>query len=330
MKITVGIDGQIDEPGLIKLASLGADEFFCGVLPKEWYDIYGSSASTGRRTWMLEHYDDWNKLKKAISVIHSLKKKIIVAFNALSYYEEQYPLLLNFVKISYELGVDALIVSDMELLFRILELNYKIDIHISSESGTYNTATAALFASLGAKRIIFPRHMTIEEMRGIIAGNKNLEYECFIMEQRCPFDGAYCTPVHGWLKSSFCQEDFKRTLHKHLGNERVTVVSPDEYIKWKDNRNLYEIWAMGVNSYDSILMPRDYDIMQCGLCSIKKLAEIGITSLKISSRGFSLQSALSVQLIGKVLRNADFSEAYCKSVRANPGICDMKYMCYYR
>ena len=146
MKITIGIDGQIEEADIIKLASLGADEFFCGILPKEWTDIYGSSVSTGRRTWMLEHYDDWNKLQNTISTVHNLKKKIIMAFNAPSYYEEQYPLLIDFVRKSCDLGADALIVSDMELLFRILELNLKVDIHISSEAGSYNSQTASLFS----------------------------------------------------------------------------------------------------------------------------------------------------------------------------------------
>ncbi len=330
MKITVGIDGQIDERGITELASLGADEFFCGILPKEWTDIYGASVSTDRRTHMLEHYDDWEKLRRAVSVIHGLKKEIIIAFNAPSYCEEQYPLLLDFVKKSCDMGADALIISDMELLLEILELGLKAKIHVSSEAGVFNSKSAALFAKLGAQRIIFPRHLTIKEMAEVTSTVKKMEYECFIMEQRCPFDGAFCTPAHGWSKNSFCQEDFKRTVHRYLPGGDVGLVSPEEYIRWKNNRMLYEIWSMGVNSYDSILTPRDYEIMQCGLCSIKKLEEIGITSVKISSRGYSLACRLAVELVGKVIRGRDSGPEFCKSVRGRPEICGMGLMCYYR
>jgi len=330
LKITAGINGQLEEQDIIELAELGANEFFCGVLPKEWTDIYGSNVSANRRS-AESQFSDWPKFAKAVSVIHRVKSKVAVAFNALSYYEEQYPLLLNLVKKVCDLGADSLIVADMELLLRISELNPKVDIHVSSEAGSYNSQTAALFSSIGVKRIIFPRHMAIDEMKNVIANNRNLEYECFILDQRCPMEGAYCTSSHGWLKMNFCQEDFKRTLHKYSGNDAVSAVSPDEYFDWKNNRDRYEIWGIGVNSYGSILTLRDYVILQCGLCGIKKLSEIGITSLKVASRGyFRERRCSSVELLGKILRNADFSEESCKVARSSRDICDMKYMCYYR
>ena len=331
MKITIGIDEQLEESDIIKLASSGADEFFCGIMPKEWVGVYGYAVSTNRRYSLREHYIDWSKFQKAVTTIHKANKKMIVAFNATYYTQKQIPLVLDYVKRVCDMNVDALIVSDIELLLRILELNYKIDIHVSSESGTYNSKTAALFASLGAKRIIFPRHMTIDEMKSVITNNKNMEYECFIMEQRCPFDGTYCTPTHGWHHRSFCQVNFQRAIYRHLGNDVVNLVSPDEYINWKNNRNHYEIWAELMNCYQSILTMRDCNIMQCGLCSIKNLAGIGITSLKIASRGCSKETGLlSVGLVKKILSAPHFSEEFCKSVRNHRGICDIKYMCYYR
>jgi len=330
MKITVGIDGQLEEADILELASLGADEFFCGIMPKEWTDVYGSQVSTNRRYGVGEHYHDWNKLQKAISAIHKANKKIIIAFNAPYYIKEHIPLLLDYVKKACDMGADALIVSDIELLLRILELNYKVAIHISSDSGAYNSQTAALFASLGAERIIFPRKMTIDEMKGVIANSRNMEYECFILEQRCSFDGAYCTATHGWRRNNFCQFDFQRAMYKHSGNDAVNIVSPDEYINWKNNRNHYEVWAGGRHPYESILTIRGFGIMQCGLYSIKKLEELGITSLKIASREYSKEiRLLSVELVKKVLSSPDFSEKYCKSGKAHPEICDMKYICYH-
>lgn len=331
MKITIGIDQSFSISDIVKLAELGADEFFFGVMPPDWTAVYGYTVSTNRRYSIQEHYIDWDRMNDAVSAIHKAGKKAIVAFNALYYINDQMPLLLNYVKQSCDIGADALIVSDMELLLRILELDYKVDIHISSESGDYNSHAAALFASLGIQRIIFPRHMTIAEMQTIILNNKNLECECFIMEQRCPFDGAYCTPTHGWHRNSFCHAGFQRAIYKYAGDDAVDIVSPAEYLKWKTNRNHYEIWAETVNKYHSILTMRDCYVMQCGLCGIKRLGEIGMSSLKIASRGCSKEIAfLSVELVKKVLSSSDKSEEFCRNVRAHPEICDLKYMCYYR
>ncbi|OPZ95740.1 MAG: Peptidase family U32 [Bacteroidetes bacterium ADurb.Bin408] len=156
MKITIGIDQRFTTSDIKELINLGVDEFYFSIMPPEWTSVYGYTVSTNRRYCITEHYLDWDKLQEAVNTIHKAGKKTIIAFNALYYTGKQMPLIIDYVKNVCDIGVDALIIADIELLLSVVELGYKIDIHISSESGTYNSKTAELFSSFGAKRIIFP------------------------------------------------------------------------------------------------------------------------------------------------------------------------------
>ena len=74
-------------------------------------------------------------------------------------------------------------------------------ITISCEAGCYSAQDIKFFSELGANRIIFPRDMTLMEMKAAIglANLPNMEYEAFVFGPRCTYSGAYCTVSHGLL-----------------------------------------------------------------------------------------------------------------------------------
>jgi putative protease len=331
IKIVLGIDEDVKEAEIDKLAELGADEFYCGVLPPDWKDVYGTQVSTNRRYNIEEQFTDFGRFRRAAEVIHRNGKKITVAFNAPYYIEEQCARLAGYVKKCRDYGADAFIVSDPDFFLQVLDMKLGAQVHISGEAATYNSRTAKFYKSLGANRIIFPRHLTINEIEKITKEVPGIEYESFIMEQRCPFEGAFCTTSHGWLSScNFCQEDFARGVYKLSGGS-AGKIPPSEYFGWKNNNDRYKIWALDIVSYLTVMNKNDLMILQCGLCGIKKLSEAGVGYLKIAARGSSNEAKMiAVSLVKKVTGSEDRSDEFCRSVRGNPEICGLKYMCYYR
>ena len=332
MKINVGIDEKIKEPDIEKLVEYGADEFFCGIMTDEWVKYYGRGTSTNRRTSIGEQFINLGALKKIVNKVHDLGKKITVVFNAHTYIEEQYPIIMEYLRIFCGHGIDAVTVTNLDLLCRIVSAFPGLPVYISSDAGVYNSEAAKFYKNFGIKRIILPRHLTVGEIKGIVEDNPGVEYECFIMEMRCAFEGAYCALSHGWATGPLCQEENKKNYYRYLpGNRKATRITPEEYLKTGANKLCYDTWCHK-NAVTQIFMrSRDRNIQQCGLCKIADLKRIGVTALKIATRGTNNESKfISVQLVRKVIDNPAADEEFCRHARGHREICDLKYMCYYR
>ncbi|OQA90485.1 MAG: putative protease YhbU precursor [Elusimicrobia bacterium ADurb.Bin231] len=332
MKINVGIDEKIKEQDIERLVTLGADEFFCGIMTDAWVDNYGSQMSTNRRTSPVEQFTDYRTIKRIIDKIHSFGKKVTIVFNAHTYIEEQYPLLMEYLRILCDYGIDAVTVTNIDLLSRINSEHPDLPAHISGDAGVYNSEAVRFYKRFGIKRIILPRHLTVSEIKEIIKSNPGLEYECFIMEMRCAFEGAYCFLSHSWTQKPLCQEENKKMYYKYLPSlGRAARITPAEHLKTEDNKNRYDVWCHKDSIVQTFMSVKDRYVQQCGLCQIAELRKAGVNVLKIAARGTEPDSKfISVSMVKKVISSPLPDEKFCKSVRGNPEICDLKYMCYYR
>ena len=62
----------------------------------------------------------------------------------------------------------------------------KLDVHISTQAGIVNYATANAFYELGASRVVLARELTLEEIAGIRAKiPQDLEIEAFVHRFMC-------------------------------------------------------------------------------------------------------------------------------------------------
>lgn len=101
-----------------------------------------------------------------------------------------------------------------------------------------------------------------------------MEYEAFILNEKCHYTGAFCSSFHCDELAHLCKVSYK------LGkiNEEVKDFNEvDKKIK------LY--YSEDIEEY------KDYDLLGstgCGLCSLKKLKEAGVTHLKVVGRGNSI------------------------------------------
>ena len=127
-------------------------------------------------------------IKEAVTLAHSLNKKIYVTVNIL-FRDEDLKDLDDYLITLSDIGVDAFIVSDLAVIRRIKELNLKPEIHISTQESTLNKETALFWKNMGATRVVLGRECSKEDILDI-KNNIDIELEVFI-------HGAMCTSYSG-------------------------------------------------------------------------------------------------------------------------------------
>ena len=139
----------------------------------------------------------FENLEKAVKYTHEKGKKIYVTVNCFAENDE-IDRLGEYANRLYDMGVDAVIVSDLGAISEIHEKCPGLPIHVSTQANTQNYKTIEVYRSMGASRVVLGREMTmeaIEELKDRIADG--MEIEVFV-------HGAMCMAYSGrCLLSSF-------------------------------------------------------------------------------------------------------------------------------
>lgn len=334
MKIVAGL-GCIDD--YITLAKAGADEVFCGYVPYKWNKKYGSLFPLNRREVLyyniqISSFEDMKILKKMVDVY---KVPVSITFNYLYYLEEQYEMIAGIIKDFIAIGFNDFIIADLALILYLKEKDIKCSIHLSGECAELNSLSIDFFNKLDISRYIFHRKNSIEDMQLCIRGNKvkNLEYEAFILNERCHYTGAFCNSLHCDEMIHLCKMPYDLAkVSKHVSNfEEVDRRLKLYYKELDDNEKFYmenqcDIENEAVDSY--ILGSTG-----CGLCSLKRLKEAGVTHLKVVGRGNSIENMeKDVQNLKKaicMLNDNEDSKIYEKKVKEELFHGKCSGQCYY-
>ncbi len=126
-----------------------------------------------------------DELKEAVSLAHSLGKKVYLTCNTLPRNNEL-PQLPDYLSYVAQIGVDALIIADMGVMSLAKKYAPDVDIHMSTQVGIVNYEAANTLYDLGAKRIVTARELSLDDIREIRdKTNPNLEIEVFIHGAMC-------------------------------------------------------------------------------------------------------------------------------------------------
>ncbi|WP_297428041.1 U32 family peptidase [Clostridium sp.] len=334
MKIVAGL-GCIDD--YIALVKAGADEVFCGYVPYEWNKKYGSLFPLNRREVLyyniqIGSLEDMKILKKMVEVY---KVPVSITFNYLYYLEEQYETIAKIIIDLINIGFNDFIIADIALILYLKEKNIKCSIHLSGECAELNCLSIDFFNKLDISRYIFHRKNTIRDIESCISSNKvkNLEYEAFILNEKCHYTGAFCSSLH-------CDEMI------HLCKMPYSLSKVSEYANnFQDVDRRFELYYKDTDINEEFCIENQHDIENseegayilgwtgCGLCSLKELKKAGVTHLKVVGRGNSIENMeKDVHNLKKaicILDDIEDSETYEKEVRDKlfNGRCSGK--CYY-
>ncbi len=150
--------------------------------------VYLSGSKFGMRAASANFTRD--QLADAVKRTHRCGKKLYVTCNILPRNKdlEELPDYFAFLD---AIGVDALIISDFGVMDLAKRYAPHCDLHISTQFGVVNYATATSLYHLGAKRVVLAREISMEEIREIRAKTPAaLELEAFV-------HGAICMSYSG-------------------------------------------------------------------------------------------------------------------------------------
>lgn len=192
------------------------------------------------------------EIKEMITKAHIYNKKTYATVNTIVF-EKEIDEVIEFLDFLYSAGVDGIIVQDLGIVNIILQRYPGLELHASTQMNVRTVKEAKELKNLGFKRVVLPRELSIEEIKNI-KDNVDIELEVFI---------------HGALCVSFSGNCLFSSFHGGRSGNRGKCAQPC--------RQLYQV---DENTESYAISPKELNTTE----HIKKLLELGITSLKIEGR----------------------------------------------
>jgi len=213
-----------------------------------------------------------DNMKACVDLVHSLGAKAYLTLNIYSF-NSDIEKLVSKVDIIKDANPDGILVSDFGVLSTVKKYLPDIDIHISTQANTLNSAAVKFWQDLGAKRVVLARELSIPEIAQIKRDVPDMELEVFVHGSQCvSFSGRcllsdYMTNGERKANKGGCAQPC-RWSYKLLEETR-----PNEYFEIEQN-----------DRGTHILSPKDLALINY----IPQLIDAGVDSLKIEGRTKSL------------------------------------------
>src|SRR5207245_5466076 len=195
---------------------------------------------------------------------HARHMPVFITLNAPYYAAEQIPLVVDVARrLSEESGVDALIVTDINLLMRLSEERLAAALHVSSVAATLNTEAVRFLLNFGPRRIILPRSLTLVEIETMVkAVGDQVEIEVFMLNDGCAFEEGFCATTHHHTVGAFCTSlSEMETKFEWTGR----VFSNRRHNWLRRNLTDYREWVWYVNGNGCGATPKGLPYGPCGL-----------------------------------------------------------------
>ena len=279
-------------------ARYGADAVYIGG------EVFGLRAKA--KNFSLE------EMKEGVEFAHRYNVKVYVTANILAHNSDIEPVKAYFNDLK-KVKPDALIIADPAIFTIAKEMLPDMELHISTQANNTNYGTYNFWHSLGAKRVVSARELSISEIKDIRNHiPDDLEIETFV-------HGAMCISYSGrcLLSSFMAGRDANKGACTHPCRWKYAVVEesrPGQYMPVEENERGTYIF----NSKDL-----------CMIDHIPELVDAGIDSFKIEGR---MKTALYVATVARTYRMAidDYFENPKKYEENIPKYKTLISQCTYR
>lgn len=223
-------------------------------------------------------------MREGIAFAHARGVRVYITANILAHNEDLNGVEQYFEELK-EIGPDALIISDPGVFAIAKRVLPEMEIHISTQANNTNYGTYLFWHSLGAKRVVSARELSLAEIREIREKiPEDMEIESFI-------HGAMCISYSGrcLLSNYLTGRDANQGACTHPCRWKYTLMEekrPGEYMPVYENERGTFIF----NSKDL-----------CMIEHIPEMIEAGIDSFKIEGR---MKTALYVATVARAYRHA--------------------------
>lgn len=128
---------------------------------------------------------DRERIGEAAELVHAANKRLYVTMNSLARNEE-IKSAGEYARFLRDVGVDAVIVSDLGVLAAVRQNAPGLELHLSTQASCMNYAAANVYHDMGVKRIVLAREMSVDDIAGFRAKTpKTLELEAFVHGAMC-------------------------------------------------------------------------------------------------------------------------------------------------
>lgn len=206
-------------------------------------------------------------MKEGLEFAHARGKKVYLTANIIPH-NKDIDDFREYIQEIRPLGFDAVLIADPGMFSLMREYAPEIPIHISTQANNVNYLSACMWHSLGAKRVVLAREMSLSEIAEIRKRTPaDLELEAFV-------HGAMCVSYSGrcLLSNYMTQRDANQGACSHPCRWNYSLTEqtrPGEYMDIFEN----ERGSFIFNSKDL-----------CMIRHIPELIESGIGSFKIEGR----------------------------------------------
>lgn len=303
MKILSPFD-KFEEVG--PLIDSGADELYGGLVPDGWRD---GSVAANRRSFAQAQVASEAEFAEATRAAEKRGIPVHLTLNAPFYHHTLYPELMAFCARALDWGVDTIITSDLGLMMRLKAARSDVGLTLSTMAGAMNRESVAFHKRFGIRRAVLPRHLTLAEMKSVVASEPGIEFEAFVLIGKCPNEEAYCTFQHVSPSKRWpCEIPYRRYegAGTNLADRAIPQVASQ--LRWEtaDRR------------------------MGCGLCAAGRLEEMGVGVLKLVGRGGPTEGKLAnVKLARKYADSGEVELDARADYAARFGRRCVKEVCYF-
>jgi len=144
-----------------------------------------------------------DEIKEACKFAHNLGKKVYLTMNMV-FHNEDYEEVKDYIKEVVESGIDAFILSELNLVKYIKENYPNVEVHISTQNTNTNYLSVKFLKSLGVDRVVLAREVGIDDIEKI-GHLVDVDLEVFIHGAMCTFYSGRCA-----LSSYFTNRDANR------------------------------------------------------------------------------------------------------------------------
>ncbi len=123
----------------------------------------------------------YEELEEAVKYSHLYGVKVYVTVNTIIY-EKEIEDCLKYIEFLYNIGVDAIIVQDLGLIMLVRKYFPDLEIHASTQAHTHNIEQIKLLESLGVKRVVLARELSLDEIKKM---DTKMELEVFVHGALC-------------------------------------------------------------------------------------------------------------------------------------------------
>ena len=231
----------------------GADACFIGGLE---YSLRARASN-----FSIEH------IKQAVKLKNEYQKKLYVTTNIIPH-NENLEGVIYYLKQLDEVGIDGIIVAS-PYIASMAKKHTNLEIHISTQQSIVNSYAIDYFKTLGAKRVVLGRELTLSEIKQI-KNQTDVDIEVFIHGGMCASYSGRCT-----LSNTFTLRDANRGGCAHSCRWDYEVYDKDTLVS---SNTLFSMSSKDLQS----------------IKEIKELMDIGIHSLKIEGRMKSIHYIATV------------------------------------